>query len=63
MGNIDRIVSIIIAALIPVLCFTNTISDILGTILLVVAGIFIVTGIIKICLLYLQYGLKTYTRK
>ncbi len=43
MGSAYRIVRIIIAALIAVLFFTDVISEILGIILLVLAGIFVLT--------------------
>ncbi len=59
MGLADRIIRLIIAAIIAVLYFTNIISGTLGIILLIVAGMLILTSLIGICLLYLPFKLNT----
>ena len=59
MGNIDRIVRIIVALVIAVLYFTNQISGTVAIIGLVVAGIFILTSFISFCPLYLPFGIST----
>ncbi len=59
MGAADRIVRIIIAALIAVLYFTNTISGTLGIVLLVLAGVFVLTSLISSCPLYSIFGIST----
>lgn len=59
MGSADRIVRIIIAALIAVLYFTNTISGTLGIVLLVLAGVFVLTSLISSCPLYSIVGIST----
>ena len=59
MGTADRVIRIIIAAIIGVLFFTGTISGTLGIILLVLAGIFVLTSIISFCPIYLAFGFKT----
>jgi len=59
MGTADRIIRIIIAAIIGVLFFTKIVSGILGIILLVLAGIFVLTSFISFCPLYLPFGIKT----
>ena len=59
MGTADRIIRLIIAAIIVVLFFTKIISGVLGIILLVLAGIFVLTSFISFCPLYLPFGIKT----
>ena len=59
MGSIDKIIRLIIAAVIGVLFFTNIISGTLGIILLVLAGIFVLTSLISFCPLYTLVGAST----
>jgi hypothetical protein len=59
MGLADRIIRIIIAAVIAVLFFTNVISGTLGIILLVLAGVFVLTSMISFCPLYTLVGAST----
>lgn len=59
MGNIDRIVRVLIAAVVAVLYFTNVISGTLAVILLIFAGIFILTSLISFCPLYILFGINT----
>jgi hypothetical protein len=53
MGLIDKILRILAAIIIVVLYATNIISGTLAIILLVVAGVFILTSFIGSCPLYL----------
>ncbi|MBS0010140.1 MAG: DUF2892 domain-containing protein [Bacteroidales bacterium] len=59
MGTADRIIRVIIAALIAVLFFTGVIEGTLGIILLVVAAVFVLTSFISVCPLYMPFGIKT----
>ena len=59
MGNADRAIRVIIAILIAVLYFTNVISGTLGLILLVVAGVFVLTSLVSVCPLYSLVGINT----
>lgn len=59
MGSADRIIRIIIAAIVGVLYFTGTISGTLGIILLILAGIFLLTSFIGFCPLYAPFGMST----
>lgn len=59
MGNADRIIRILVAAVVGALYFTNTISGTLGIVLLVLAGIFVVTSLVSFCPLYTLIGLNT----
>ena len=59
MGTADRIIRIIIAAIVTTLYFTNVISGTLGIVLLVLAGIFVLTSLVRFCPLYAPFGLST----
>lgn len=59
MGTSDRIIRFIIAAVIAVLYFTNFISGTIGIVLLVLAGVFVLTSFISFCPLYAPFGLST----
>ena len=59
MGNADRIVRLLVAAVVAVLYFTNVISGILGIVLLVVAGVFVLTSLVSFCPLYSLVGMNT----
>lgn len=59
MGNIDKIIRILVAIVIAVLFFTNVISGTLGIILLVLAGVFVLTSLMSFCPLYTLVGINT----
>jgi len=59
MGTADRIIRVIIAAIVGVLYFTGTISGTLGIVLLVIACVFVLTSLISFCPLYAPFGIKT----
>ena len=59
MGSADRIIRVIIAAVVGILYFTGTISGTLGIVLLVLAGVFVLTSVISFCPLYAPFGIKT----
>jgi len=59
MGNIDRIVRIILALVIAGLYFVDVISGTVAIIGLALAAIFILTSFISFCPLYLPFGLST----
>jgi hypothetical protein len=63
MGIIDIAIRLVIAALVIVLYFTQVISGIFGIVLLVFAGIFILTSVVGICPLYLPFGISTRGKK
>lgn len=63
MGNIDRVFRIFIVAVIGSLYFTKEIGGTLGTILLIIAVIFLITSLFRICPLYLPFGVKTFREK
>lgn len=59
MGSTDRIIRIIIAAIIAVLYFTGIIGGTIGLVLLILGGVFLLTSLITFCPLYLPFGLST----
>ena len=59
MGSTDRIIRIILAVVIAALYFTNVITGTLGTILLILAVVFLLTSLVSFCPLYLPFGLST----
>jgi hypothetical protein len=59
MGTADRIIRVIIAAIIGILYFTGTVSGTLGIVLLVLAGVFVLTSSIGFCPLYALFGIST----
>jgi hypothetical protein len=63
MGNIDKIIRVIIALAFSALYFTGTVTGIFGYILLALGAIFILTSIMNFCPLYLPFGLSTCSKK
>ena len=59
MGNADRAIRVIVAAIIATLYFMNVITGTLGTVLLVIAGVFLLTSLMSFCPLYMPLGLNT----
>jgi Na+(H+)/acetate symporter ActP len=59
MGTIDRIIRVILAAVVAVLYFTGQISGTAAIILGVFALIFVVTSAIGFCPLYVPFKLST----
>ena len=59
MGNTDRIIRVLIAAVIAALYFTNTITGTLAYVLLAVGAIFLLTSFIGSCPLYSVFGSNT----
>lgn len=63
MGKIDKAIRILVAAVVVLLYFTHVISGTLAIILLIVAGIFVVTSLLSFCPLYFPFGLSTKEKK
>ena len=63
MGSTDRIIRFILAAIFIVLYFTDTVIGIWGIVLLVLAGVFILTSFVSFCPLYAPFGLSTCPNK
>jgi hypothetical protein len=59
MGRVDRIIRVILAAVVAVLFFTEVITGTLGIVLLVLAGVLLLTSLFGTCLLYLPFKIRT----
>lgn len=59
MGNLDRMVRVLLSIVFAVLFFTGTVSSALGMILLVAGGVFLATSVISFCPLYTVLGINT----
>jgi hypothetical protein len=63
VGIIDRAIRILVALVIAILYFTNVISGTLAIVLLVLAGVFLLTALVRFCPLYLPFGINTWHKK
>ncbi len=63
MGTADKIIRLIIAAIIVTLYFTEMITGTVAIVLLVLSGIFVLTSLISFCPLYTLFGIKTCPKK
>ncbi len=59
MGTADRTIRTLLAVVVSILYFTNTITGTLGIVLLVIAGVFLITSLVSFCPLYTLVGLNT----
>ncbi len=59
VGNIDKVVRILLAVVVAVLFLTKVITGLVGIILLVVAGVLVLTTLISFCPIYWPFGLST----
>ncbi len=59
MGSTDKIIRFILAAIFVILYFTGTVTGTVGIILLVLAGVFVLTSVVSFCPLYAPFGLST----
>ncbi len=63
MGSTDKIIRTLIALVIAVLYFTETINGTTALILLAFAIIFLITSFISFCPLYVPFGFSTSKKK
>lgn len=63
MGTTDKVIRLLAAAVIIALYFTNVISGTLAIVLLVVAGLLVLTSFISFCPMYWPFGISTRTQK
>lgn len=59
MGNLDKGIRIVIAIVIAILYFTETIEGTLAYILMAFAAVFVITSFISFCPLYVALGITT----
>ncbi|MFN5417826.1 MAG: DUF2892 domain-containing protein [Flavobacteriia bacterium] len=63
MGTTDKLIRVIIAALIGILVITGVLEGTLAIVGIVLAGIFLLTSVISFCPLYVLFGLNTCPKK
>jgi Protein of unknown function (DUF2892) len=59
MGATDRVVRILLALVFAGLFFSGTVTGILGYVLLVLGGIFVLTSAVSVCPIYTLFGWST----
>ncbi|HQW86642.1 MAG TPA: DUF2892 domain-containing protein [Flavobacteriales bacterium] len=59
VGTIDRIVRILLALVFGYLYFSGTVTGLVGTVLLVLGGIFVLTALLGTCPIYSALGMST----
>ncbi|MEO7989541.1 MAG: DUF2892 domain-containing protein [Chryseolinea sp.] len=59
MGSADRIIRVIIAAIMVTFSFTGIISGMWGLVLIALSAIFVLTSLVSFCPMYLPFGLST----
>lgn len=59
VGTADKVVRILMTLVIGALYFTHKISGTTAVVLIILAGIFIVTSFISFCPLYWPFGIST----
>ena len=63
MGSFDRIIRMVIAVIIGYLFYVDYISGALGVVLLILAGVFVITSFVGFCPLYKMLGMTTCKKK
>lgn len=59
MGNADRVIRVVVAAMVLVLYLTGTITGTTGIVLMILAAVFLATAFMGFCPLYLPFGIRT----
>jgi hypothetical protein len=63
VGNTDRVIRLILAAVFAVLYFTGTVTGTVGLVLVALGAIFALTSIVSFCPIYAIVGLNTCSTK
>ena len=63
MGGADRIIRLVLAAVMAGLYFTDTVTGTFGIVLLVLAIVFVLTSLVSFCPLYTLFGMNTCAAK
>ncbi len=63
MGKADKIVRVLIAVLFTVLFLNHVVTGVMGVILVILAGVFLLTSVVGTCPLYLPFKIKTNHKK
>jgi len=60
MSNLDRMIRIVVAALFAYLYFGGIVTGVLGIVLVVLGGVFLLTAIFAFCPLYAPFKFSTF---
>lgn len=63
IGKSDKIVRVFIAVLFTVLFLNQVVTGVMGIILVILAGVFLLTSVIGTCPLYLPFKINTNHKK
>ena len=63
MGKADKIVRVLIAVLFTVLFLNQVVTGIMGVVLVILAGVFLLTSVVGTCPLYLPFKINTNHKK
>ncbi len=63
MGNADRVIRVLLAAVFAVLYFTGMVPGAIGLVLVVLGAIFVLTSVVSFCPLYTVVGMNTCATK
>ena len=59
MGSVDKTFRLLVAVSLVAFYFLGVVEGVLGTVALVVAGVFTLTSVISFCPLYTLFGINT----
>jgi hypothetical protein len=59
MGSADRIIRLVLAIVLAALYFSGSVTGTLGIVLIVLAGVFVLTSMVSFCPLYTLVGITT----
>ncbi len=59
MGNADRIIRILLAAVMAFLYFSDRVTGTLGLVMVILAAVFVLTSLVSFCPLYKLVGINT----
>ena len=62
-GKSDKIVRVLIAVLFTVLFLNQLVTGVMGVILVILAGVFLLTSVVGTCPLYLPFKINTNHKK
>lgn len=59
MSSTDRVIRLVVAAVVGILIYQNVLTGTLAVILGVLAGVFVLTSILGVCPLYMLFKIST----
>jgi len=59
VGNLDKVLRVVLALLIGYLYYSGVISGTLGIVLIVFGGVLVLTSLVSFCPIYAPFGIKT----